>query len=249
MTTLNPRGQVVQANTPSCGNGRPEARAHIDFCPLPKRQPEEQSKQCFEHTYGPTGLNNTNQWESVPTPGERPSHPVCAAGVVALEKKRVYPEQQLKETTYPGRPRTSEAPNTIREWGGWGRGGAPGRKPMQQPWDSLAPSGPLPVGQEADFRLSDARKKSFAHRTHADTKHLTRWHLDARESASITQIHTNTPREVGVAGSSGAVGAAASAVLAPPAGRRSGIPKEGASLHWYDDFRSAELARTPHTAR
>lgn len=253
----NGRGEATRKNRPSSGSKRPESIRHLDFKPTPL---PESSKRCYAWTHRPHGYENPDQWEDPPalsataTGGSsgtaaaaRPTHPVCSAGVVALEHKRAFPEIQRQETFDPGRPRLAQAPQGS--WGGWGRHGEPGRRVLVSPWDSLLPKN---GGDEAECRFSDARKKAFPHLTYSDTTQLTRWHLNPRsdiDPVALKRVHVNMPLEARGAGA-----AAAAEVVAPrAAGQPSNAPVEGSALAWYDAVRAADLAAAgraqPHTAR
>jgi len=213
----------------------------IQFTPQPQRGIFDTSKKCFEFRHRPTGYDNPVQWEEPAMPGVRPSHPVSARGAVALEHKRSFPEKQHQETGIPP-PHMCKAP-VANEWGGWAESGAPGRRPLLGPWDSLEPE---VEGAPSEFRFCDARTKRFPEMKYHDTLHLTRWHLDPYkdvDSPGGHKLHFNMPTDGIIAATpkdSAPLSArwpkAAPARL-PAAGRPSGIQAG----------ESGEAA--PHTAR
>jgi len=200
-TVFDGGGGRLDGQRPSSGRERPHGIRSIVMHPTPNKGFLDGSKKCFEWTTNqPTGPDNPKTWEEPVEPGKRPSHPVCANGVVALEHKRDFPEIRARETADPGNPRTSKAPFGS-EWGGWAASGAPGRKVQQAPWDSLEPSRKGQgvsdcLGEETEYRFCDARTRPFPEMKNQPTAHLTRWHLDAKndlEVYSAKRVHTNHP--------------------------------------------------------
>eukprot|EP00434_Breviolum_minutum_P004887 symbB.v1.2.004312.t1/scaffold188.1/size279614/1 len=107
----------------------------IESIPLKQRAIHDTSKRCFPWARSQaTGYENPVQWEEEPVPGKRPSHPVSANGPVGVEHRRCFPEKLLPSGIPP--PALCKPPFGS-EWGGWAMNGAPGRGPLQQPWDSL----------------------------------------------------------------------------------------------------------------
>mgnify|MGYP002803424180 CR=1 FL=1 len=203
----------------------------IESIPLKQRAIHDTSKRCFPWARSQaTGYENPVQWEEEPVPGKRPSHPVSANGPVGVEHRRCFPEKLLPSGIPP--PALCKPPFGS-EWGGWAMNGAPGRGPLQQPWDSL--KGP---NEEREERFCDARPKRFPEMMYEDTFHRTHWHLDARnhvDQASAKRVHLNMPK----------VG---QHLAIPAAGKASNMPVEGAALDWYERVRGKEL-QAPHTAR
>lgn len=215
-TVLDGDGAKVDSQRPSSGTERPQGIRAIALHPTPNKSPFEGTKRCFEWaTSQPTGPDNPKSWEEPVEPGKpvcgkRPSHPVCATGIVALEHKRDFPELRARPTADPGNPLMSKAP-FGNGWGGWAASGAPGRKVLQGPWDSLEPSqkghgvSNCLAGEpkqsprqeeETEYRFCDARTRRFPELTAQPTFHLTRWHLDAKndlEVYSAKRVHTNHP--------------------------------------------------------
>lgn len=224
---LDASGQVYEKNRPSAEATRPESIRIVGYDPRPYVEPGGRGKRCYDWTHRPTGWENPDQWEEPPVPGQRPTHPVCAVGAVALEHKRSFPEKQLQETACPGQPRLSQAPFGS-EWGGWARSGAPGRKPLLQPWDSLVPRGSTAAdATEAAYRFSDAKRKPFPDMQYRDTSHLTRWHLDAKadiDPIARKMVHVNTPRQAPTSATTAAL------LALPPAGVRSARGPRAGSL-------------------
>eukprot|EP00439_Symbiodinium_sp_Y106_P028013 s400_g3.t1 len=170
-----------------------------------------------------------------PIPGVRPSHPVAANGPVGTEHRRSFPEKQHCPTAIP--PPALCKPPSGSEWGGWAVGGAPGRGPMQQPWDSL-----LGAGQEPEERFCDARTKRFPEMKYQDTSHHIRWHLDAKEHIdpiNAKRIHRNVPTLDTASSPAGQ-----RLAFQRASGRPSRMPVEGAALDWYDKVRVRELEAT-----
>jgi len=234
-------GKALTKQRPSSGNGRPEGIKRIDYMPEKQRAPHETTKRCFGWTHRPTGYENPDTYEEPVEPGVRPSHPVCAIGPVATDRKRAF-HAQIQSTGIPP-PRMSKAPHGS-DWGGWGVNGAPGRKPLQSPWDSLQKKDPS--SDEADYRFCDARTRRYPEMKYQDTFHLTRWHWDAQhdiDPIGAKRIHLNTP-------TASTVGTAAGQRMAqvPAAGKKSNMPVEGAALPWYERIREQEL-KAPMTAR
>jgi hypothetical protein len=83
-------------------------------------------------------------------------------------------------------------------WGGWARSGAPGRAYMDSPWQVEPRDRPLEEGEEAEFRVSDARVKRFTEMTCQDTSWITSWHWDARrdiDPPKQNKFRLGTPNE------------------------------------------------------
>mmetsp|Transcript_100300 Transcript_100300/g.178326 ORF Transcript_100300/g.178326 Transcript_100300/m.178326 type:complete len:311 (-) Transcript_100300:42-974(-) len=235
---LNEEGEALTSQRASSGQERPQGLKSINFIPAVQRAWFDSKKRCFDYGHKPTGYENPDQWETIPTPGERPSHPVSAVGVVALDRKAAFPEKQNAPTGII--PALSKPPSGA-EWGGWASDGAPGRAPMQQPWDSL--QGP---GEDPQSRFCDARTKRFPEMTYNDTYHLTRWHLDAKtdiDPISLKRIGTGNPTK------SFAASTAGRNIAQAAAGKPSNNPIEGTSLDWYDKIRAKETKKAPLTAR
>lgn len=243
MAILDSEGIALSSQRPSSGSERPHGLRQISGEPAKQKNRFDTSKRCFEWTHRPTAFDNTDTWEEPVVPGVRPSHPVCIRGPVGVEHMRSFPEKQNQATGVPP-PCLAKAPHGA-EWGGWGASGAPGRAPMQSPWDSLEPKDPSKT--EAEVRFCDARTRRFPHMKDTPTFVLTAWHLDARrdvDPASAKKIHVNVP-------TASTAAAARRPVGLPAAGRAGGFPSEGASMPWYEKVRLAELSSTgqPHTAR
>lgn len=227
---------------PKSSNDRGEGIKKINMVPAKQRGIYDASKRCFSWARSqPTGYENPVSFEEEPIPGMRPSHPVAANGPVGTEHRRSFPEKQHCPTAIP--PPALCKPPSGNEWGGWAVGGAPGRGPMQQPWDSL-----LGSGQDAEERFCDARTKRFPEMKYQDTSHHIRWHLDAKEHIdpiNAKRIHRNAPT---VATASSPAGQRLAFQRA--SGRPSRMPVEGAALDWYDKVRVRELQEAgPWSAR
>jgi len=197
-TVCTADGKVMDCQRPSSSKPRRPHVQPIDFIPIPQKNPLDSSKRCFDTGRHPTGYENPDTWEDPGGPGVRPSHPVSPVGVVALDHRRPFPEQQFRETDLA---RYSEAPVARSQWGGWARSGAPGRGPMRGPWDSLRPD---PGSTEAKCRFSDACKKPFPDTSYEDTRHMTDWHWDTEPAPKKVpfdyQANANTPGHVPHAG-------------------------------------------------
>merc|ERR1712048_1475368 len=162
---------------PQSAEEKPRALKHIDFVPQPSKAPQGGSKRCYDWVYRPTGWENPVQYEEPPEPGKRPSHPVCSDGVVGLEHKKWFPEVLFAKTGIIP-PGLCKAPHGS--WGGWGKGGTPGRRRQDGPWDSVQPKSGTHDPAQTEFRFCDARTKAFPEMKYEDTWHLTRWHVDPR---------------------------------------------------------------------
>eukprot|EP00933_Yihiella_yeosuensis_P032220 TRINITY_DN2580_c5_g1_i1.p1 TRINITY_DN2580_c5_g1~~TRINITY_DN2580_c5_g1_i1.p1 ORF type:complete len:313 (-),score=55.76 TRINITY_DN2580_c5_g1_i1:81-1019(-) len=232
-------GQVVNSQAQSSGINRPEGVRPIEHIPRPDKVSVD-SKKCFDWIHRKTGYENPDQWEEPPVPGVRPSHPVSSNGVVALDRRKAFPEKQNEPTAIPP-PKMCKAPFGA-EWGGWGSHGAPGRRPLQGPWDSLQNDDPTSTEEAGDYRFCDSRTKRCPEMKYQDTFHLTRWHLDAKndiDPIGAKRIHVN------IALPSSARGA----IPRPGAGKKSNMPVEGSGMAWYERIRQHELKATPLTAR
>eukprot|EP00931_Biecheleriopsis_adriatica_P061616 TRINITY_DN37052_c0_g1_i1.p1 TRINITY_DN37052_c0_g1~~TRINITY_DN37052_c0_g1_i1.p1 ORF type:complete len:315 (-),score=54.12 TRINITY_DN37052_c0_g1_i1:74-1018(-) len=238
---LDQKGEVkTSQNQTSDLDNRREGVKIIDFVPAHQKGVYAGSKRCFDWVLNkPSGFHNPIQWEDEVGPGKRPSHPVSANGMVALDRKKIFPEQP---TGIP--PKVLSKPPFGSEWGGWAQSGAPGRAPLMQPWDSLLPaSGDNEV---AENRFCDARLKRFPEMKYPDTTHLIQWHLDAQadiDPVMAKRVHLNQPT------ASSATSAAGQQIArVPRAGKPSNMPVEGAALPWYEKVREKEL-KAPLTAR
>lgn len=247
-TVIDSDGQVIDCQRPSSGRLRSSGLKRIDFVPAAQKGPLDGSKRCYDWIYRPgeTGYQNPMQYEEPPVLGKRPSHPVPAIGLVELGHKRSFPKQQYPETGLPP-PRMNKAPNSA-EWGGWAKGGAPGRKPQVKPWE-VADDDPT-----ADsFRVCDARLKRYPENTHATTDLLT-WHWDPKhdvDTALQKRVHLNQPLQP-VAERPDAVHYGTNVlpralartdldlVAGPPAGKPSMVNVEGSRLGAYDRMRAVE---------
>lgn len=219
---------------------RPTGLRQIDWLPEPRKTTD--SKRCFEWTHRPTGYENMDQYEDVPCPGVKPSHPVSPVGVVTLGGKRGFPDSSYPSTGLPP-PFLPKAPDGA-EWGGWGAKGEPGRKIHDRPWEVSNEDGT----DEARVIIGDMRKKKFAQK-HEDTSHLTNWHWDAQGDippVKQKQIHHNeilTARR-------GSDHSKYDGLRMPLAGKPNGVTAEGSRLSFYDTVRSVEAeCRGPFTAR
>eukprot|EP00927_Polykrikos_kofoidii_P029747 TRINITY_DN25668_c0_g1_i1.p1 TRINITY_DN25668_c0_g1~~TRINITY_DN25668_c0_g1_i1.p1 ORF type:complete len:326 (-),score=26.98 TRINITY_DN25668_c0_g1_i1:297-1274(-) len=243
--------RVINMHRPSSSKRRPESKRIIDFIPTKGKHPEDGSKRCFDDAITLTGYENPIQYDAPTVPGLRPTHPVTANGVVSLDRRRIFPGIQNAPTGIP--PQTLCKLPSGSQWGGWGRNGAPGRLTQFGPWDSMRPSEGSDDVQTAQSIFSDARKKSFPAHRDVPTFDLTTWHVDARNDVDrrrqlqihLNETHCNRAQTA-------TLSELASASSAPSAGKPSGLPVEGARLHFYDNVRAAELAFTataPQTAR
>jgi len=254
----NPQtGKVIDLQRPSSGKPPRPSMARVDYIPLPQKDPRHGAKRCFDYVYKPTGLENTVQYEEPVEPGKRPSHPVCADGIVALEHKRGYPEIQNAKTSIPP-PKLCKPPHGS--WGGWAGGGAPGRRRQDGPWDSVQPKSGSDDIDQAEFRFCDARTRRFPEMKYNSTFHITAWHLDPERDID-EQKHLKVHLNDAVPIKNGARRYGAEVQSA--AGRPSGMPVEGAALSFYDKVREhdelvahAKAARAlpraisaPHSAR
>lgn len=243
------QGKVLHTERLSSPDRRGKGIRTCDFIPLPRRQLEHIAKRTFEHTHRPTGYENPDQWEEPPVPGVRPSHPVSATGVVALERRRIFPERQHRPTGIPP-PELSEAPHGS-EWGGWARDGAPGRRPLQTPWDSLRPR-PGAAEDTAEYRFSDARARRYPDLMYRPTAHLTSWHTHPQQDidpVKMARVHLNTPTADTATAAAASETFRRNKALLPAAGKPSNLPNEGSAMPWYERIREAELRAVPLTAR
>lgn len=172
---LGDDGRHLDAQRQSTGIERPRGLKTTNMVPEKQKHPAGGFKRQYAWIHKPTAWESLDTYEEPVQPGKRPTHPVCSAGPVSLERKRCYPEKAT-ETGIPP-PHMSKAP-TGNTWGGWGRGGAPGRGIMRGPWQVEPKDRDLAPGEEAEFRVSDARVRMIPEMMHGDTKHLTTWHLE-----------------------------------------------------------------------
>jgi len=143
-------GTVVDASrTTSHLIVRPSSVRKVEQELMPQKHCEAGSKRQFAWIHRPTAWENLVTYEEPPEPGVRPSHPVCAVGAVATERKRIYPDRE-KATGIPP-PRTSKVNPSPRD---------------------------LKNDAEDEFRVSDARVKKFPEMRYHDTSWLTNWHWD-----------------------------------------------------------------------
>lgn len=242
-------GQVIDCQRPSSGRIRPQGLRNIEFVPAPQKNILDSRRRCYDWIYRPgeTGYQNPMQYEEPPELGKRPSHPVPAIGLVELGHKRSFPEKQYTQTGLPP-PRMNKAPNSA-EWGGWAKGGAPGRKPQVKPWEVADDEG-------ADgFRVCDARLKRYPEMKHTTTD-LLYWHWDPQhdvDPASQKRVHINDPMhpvaEQQDAARQGThvlprslARTGLDLVAGPAAGQPSMVNVEGSRLGAYDRLRAVEEA-------
>lgn len=221
------QGQAVSSQMPSPGNTRPCGIRMIEPINSHTKGPQDGAKRTFDFAYSrQTGHHNPMQYEDPAQPGVRPSHPVCAVGVVSQGHRRCYPDREYVETAIPPL-KMGKAPHGA-SWGGWAKGGAPGRQPLVQPWEVAAES-----PKDDTFRVSDARRMKYPEMGYNYTGHLTSWHTDPQKDAEPAfrkKVHHSQ-----------AMSSAGSQVLRQPmAGKPSGIPVEGAALPFYDIVRAVE---------
>jgi hypothetical protein len=239
-------GNEINVQGPSSDYKRPEGIRRMEGEPIPQKHWLSGSKRCYEwRAQRPSLFNNPVTYEEPVEPGKRPSHPVAAIGVVpiGLEHKRSFPDKSYAHTSIPP-ARMSKAP-TGNEWGGWGRRGEPGRKVMDGPWQVEPRDRELQEGEEAEFRVSDARIRQFPHEKNKDTNWLTNWHFDSRHD--IDEVKKKK-YSIGQPLAS-ATTSRAPTVYLPPAGKASGLVTEGTALSYYDRVRDAELGRGALSAR
>jgi len=233
-------GQPITVQGPSSARLKPEGIRRIEPEPTPQKHWLSGSKRCFAwKSELPTLFNNPVTYDEPVEPGTRPSHPVCAIGVVprGKEHKRAFPEKAYTITSIPP-ARMNKAP-TGNEWGGWGRRGEPGRKVMDGPWQVEPRERELKEGEEAEFRVSDARVRLFPGQKNYDTAWLTNWHFDSRHHVDEVKkkkfslgeplASCSTSRE--------------QAVHRPAAGKASMLISEGTALSYYDRVRAADEDR------
>mmetsp|Transcript_36553 Transcript_36553/g.66986 ORF Transcript_36553/g.66986 Transcript_36553/m.66986 type:complete len:271 (+) Transcript_36553:57-869(+) len=127
------------------------------------------SKRCFpEKLTQATAFNNPDTWEEM-----------------GLKK----PNHAAQESTVGKLCFGLPAPPNGAEWGGWGVKGAPGRKPMLQPWE-------VPErmeGGEDGLVFSDARRQKFEDRHSSHTASLVQWHPHEPHKIRTEKIHINVP--------------------------------------------------------
>lgn len=236
-TVFDDGGKAVTSQRPSSGNGRTSGVKQMDHLPNLQKGPMDGSKRCFPWSCRPTGYQNPVSYEDPPVPGVRPSHPVPAVGLVSLGHRRAFPEKEVK-TSIP--PRSSKAP-TGSEWGGWAKNGAPGRAPLDRPWevetDAKNPDG---------LRVTDARIRQFVEMKNPPTAHHTQWHTDARnhiDPVKQSRVHHSEPLSpVAPSGSLTERGEMHMMLNMRGAGKPTGSHVEGAALPFYDRFRAEEAA-------
>lgn len=230
-------GKVVDCQAQSSGIDRPQGIRQVDEMPVPQKHPYEGSKRCFAWKHKPTAWDNPMVFEEPTEPGKRPTHPVCSYGPVSKDRMRAFPDKAYPATGIPP-PKMNRQP-VGNEWGGWAKGGAPGRKPADGPWQ-VVPRG-ADENAEADFRVSDARVKRFPEMKYDDTLHLTAWHYDPKhdiDPVKISQISKLDPR--GRKEDFGNRHHDRDMLWGPPAGVPSGISVEGTPLESYDRIRKHE---------
>lgn len=233
-------GRSVTALRPSSSSGRPGGVRQtdpLDQLPSLRREPMLGSKQCFPWAYRPTGYENPSSYEEPAAPGARPSHPVPAVGLVSLGHRRAFPEREVK-TSIPSR--RCKAP-TGSEWGGWAKNGAPGRAPLDRPWE-VEPEGPGADG----LRVTDARIRQFPELRIPRTAHLTQWHTDPRahiDPIKRSRVHHSEPMQQAARSGSLTDRSEAhrrSGEAMRGAGKPTGCHVEGAALSFYDRVRAEE---------
>jgi hypothetical protein len=86
-------GAPISVQTPSATNQKPPGLRQVDKTPTPQKAFSGGSKRTFPWSYRPTAWDNPITYEEPPEPGKRASHPVCANGIVATDRRRSFPEQ------------------------------------------------------------------------------------------------------------------------------------------------------------
>jgi hypothetical protein len=235
-TVFRPDGEAIDLSKPSSMPSRQEGIKRIEQVIEVRKHEKGGSKRCFPWTHRPTAWENPVTYEDPPNIGTRPSHPTCSNGVVAKEHKRYFPEKAPATAIPPAN--MSKAP-IGNEWGGWARNGAPGREVMDGPWQVEPRDRELAEGEEAEFRVSDARVKRFPEMKYNDTTWLTTWHTHSRDDVEPrrqTKYHLNVPIE-------SCSPTCEDAVFLPAAGKTINLPAEGTKLDFYDRVRLMDQAR------
>jgi hypothetical protein len=244
-------GKVLNAQMGSDPrSSRTSSIMHIDYTPTPQKHPCDGAKRQYSWIHRPTAWDNPITYEDPPEPGKRPSHPVCANGIVATDRKRFFPDK-VAETGIPPL-HMSKAP-VGNTWGGWAQGGAPGRAMMDGPWQVEPRERELEEGEEAEFRVSDMRVRRLPGMKNNDTAWLTQWHWDPRrdiDPPKINRFSLGFPNEACTTTSD-------AAVWSHPAGRAGNLyaqlQAEGCSLSLNGKVRAMDEARgmtpTPLSAR
>lgn len=187
---IGSNGKAVDAQRLSTNTGRPVGLRTIDMIPSAQKHCQAGSKRLFGWIHRPTAWDNPVTYEDPPELGKRPSHPVCANGVVALDRKRIFPEGAVA-TSIPLRSMSKEAP-VGNTWGSWADG-EPGRRGSEGPWQVEPRERELDEEEEAEFRVRDARVKINPEKEYCPTSWLTNWHWDAIDD--VDPPHTNKYRE------------------------------------------------------
>jgi len=130
----------------------------------------------------PTAFDNPVTYEGPLVPGERPPHPVCNDGVVALDRKRAFPELAYKATSLVMGKRPEEHNTYLNMSSGGGS------------WVPTEAQDVAGLGEMDCIRISDARRKKFPEMTYTDTLHLTTWHWGKGDLDHLPQ-----PKQVRVA--------------------------------------------------
>lgn len=238
-------GKVITNQKTSISFERPRLH-HVEYTPAEQKHPLAGSKRQFAWIHRPTAWQNPDTYEEPVEPGKRPSHPVSSNGVVATERKRCFPEKTVATGIPPAH--MSKAP-TGNSWGGWARCGAPGRGYMTSPWEVEPRDRELKDGEEAEFRVSDARIRRIPDMGCSDTSWLTTWHCDLQHDGEPPKqnkyslgmpikAYSSTTEEI---------------VCTTAAGKSSNLQAEGCRLSYYDQVRMMDEARSmtpmPLTAR
>lgn len=111
---IGPDGKAINAQKVSDGTARPEGLRAINMIPAPQKHPQAGFKRQFAWIHRPTAWDNPVTFEDPPEPGKRPSHPVCANGPVALDRKRFFPEK-APESASEERPRSIPPETKYRD--------------------------------------------------------------------------------------------------------------------------------------
>jgi len=93
---LDKEGKPMDVQKPSDPFGaRVSSIKHCDYKPEPVKDTRHGAKRQFSWIHRPTAWNNPVTYEEPCEPGERAPHPISAAGLVATDRKRVYPEKNI----------------------------------------------------------------------------------------------------------------------------------------------------------
>lgn len=96
---FGPDGAPMSVQTPSANSIKENATKSRQGDQLPLPAPQKNfcggSKRHYAWLHRPTAWDNPVTYEDPPELGKRPSHPVCANGVVATDRKRSFPERAL----------------------------------------------------------------------------------------------------------------------------------------------------------